>query len=118
MKRTSSMPSHLSAEVPSSAALRLRESPTLGVYVDNLTEVPVANFADVRDLMSAGLKARTVAATNMNNTSSRSHCIFTLKLSQTHEPSHDNALSEAAHVVPKVQGINIVSKQSRHLAYA
>jgi kinesin family protein 1 len=38
-------------------------------------------------LMDEGNKARTVAATNMNETSSRSHAVFTLLLSmKRHDP--------------------------------
>jgi hypothetical protein len=36
--------------------------------------------------MEEGIKSRTVAPTNMNATSSRSHAVFTLVLTQTLEP--------------------------------
>ncbi len=38
---------------------------------------------ELMTVMEAGSKSRTVAATNMNETSSRSHAIFTLVFSQT-----------------------------------
>lgn len=34
-------------------------------------------------LMDEGTKARTVASTNMNATSSRSHAVFTIEFTQT-----------------------------------
>jgi kinesin family protein 1 len=62
--------------------LRVREHPLLGPYVDNLEKMAVVSYEDIFDLMDAGNKARTVAATNMNSTSSRSHAVFTIVLTQ------------------------------------
>ena len=38
---------------------------------------------EIEDLMLEGNKSRTVASTNMNNESSRSHAVFTVVLTQT-----------------------------------
>lgn len=38
---------------------------------------------DINDLMSEGNKSRTVAATQMNAESSRSHAVFSIVLTQT-----------------------------------
>ncbi|CAO1639083.1 unnamed protein product [Sympodiomycopsis kandeliae] len=62
--------------------LKVREHPSLGPYVEDLSKLVVSSFADVESLMDEGNKARTVAATNMNETSSRSHAVFTLVLTQ------------------------------------
>lgn len=64
------------------ARLRVREHPTHGVYVQDLTIVAVNNYVEVGQLMSLGGRARTVAHTNMNETSSRSHAIFTITFRQ------------------------------------
>ncbi|XP_061620490.1 kinesin-like protein KIF1C isoform X1 [Phyllopteryx taeniolatus] len=66
----------------SQGTLRVREHPILGPYVEDLSKLAVTGFPDIRDLMDAGNKARTVAATNMNETSSRSHAVFTIVFSQ------------------------------------
>ncbi|KAM4754613.1 LOW QUALITY PROTEIN: kinesin-like protein KIF1C [Cyanocitta cristata] len=66
----------------SRGGLRVREHPLLGPYVQDLSRLAVASFADIADLMDSGNKARTVAATNMNETSSRSHAVFTIVFSQ------------------------------------
>lgn len=111
----------------SKAALKVREHPTLGPYVENLSKCAVQSFDDIEHLMDEGTKvrfarrriracgeglcgrgttpsrcmlaflqrdagwlthvpldqqARTVAATQMNETSSRSHAVFTLLLTQ------------------------------------
>jgi len=61
-----------------SASLRVREHPVSGPYVDGLTLVPVASFADVEQLLVAGSVGRRVAETALNAASSRSHAVFTL----------------------------------------
>ena len=40
-------------------------------------------FKEIDDLMVEGNKSRTVASTNMNNESSRSHAVFTVIITQT-----------------------------------
>ncbi|KAI4802323.1 hypothetical protein KUCAC02_020171 [Chaenocephalus aceratus] len=54
-------------------ALRVREHKVMGPYVDGLSRLAVACYTDIESLMSEGNKSRTVAATNMNEESSRSH---------------------------------------------
>ncbi|KAM3590621.1 uncharacterized protein V6R79_012900 [Siganus canaliculatus] len=66
----------------SQGTLRVREHPILGPYVEDLSKLAVTGFNDIQDLMDAGNKARTVAATNMNETSSRSHAVFTIVFTQ------------------------------------
>ncbi|XP_072232564.1 kinesin-like protein KIF1C [Leuresthes tenuis] len=66
----------------SQGTLRVREHPILGPYVEDLSKLAVTGFSDIQDLMDAGNKARTVAATNMNETSSRSHAVFTIVFTQ------------------------------------
>ncbi|KIJ19791.1 hypothetical protein PAXINDRAFT_166017 [Paxillus involutus ATCC 200175] len=61
--------------------LRVREHPSLGPYVEDLSKLVVSSYDEMMTLMDEGNKARTVAATNMNETSSRSHAVFTLLLS-------------------------------------
>ncbi|CAK5100080.1 unnamed protein product [Meloidogyne enterolobii] len=55
---------------PKNDNLKVREHPVLGPYVDNLEKIAVKSYEE------------TVAATNMNSTSSRSHAIFTIVLTQ------------------------------------
>merc|ERR1719397_1371099 len=58
--------------------LPIRFNAKRGAYVEGLTTHTVASFSDIKALMDAGLKNRTIAETGMNRMSSRSHCIFTL----------------------------------------
>ncbi|KAI9798952.1 MAG: kinesin-like protein Klp8 [Piccolia ochrophora] len=62
--------------------LKVREHPSTGPYVEDLAKLVVRSFQEIENLMDEGNKARTVAATNMNETSSRSHAVFTLTLTQ------------------------------------
>eukprot|EP01119_Soliformovum_irregulare_P009831 TRINITY_DN2369_c0_g1_i1.p1 TRINITY_DN2369_c0_g1~~TRINITY_DN2369_c0_g1_i1.p1 ORF type:complete len:1807 (+),score=664.88 TRINITY_DN2369_c0_g1_i1:153-5573(+) len=59
--------------------LKVRNHPTIGPYVEDLSKIAVNSFAEIDMLMDEGSKARTVASTNMNATSSRSHAVFTIE---------------------------------------
>lgn len=64
-------------------SLKVREHKVLGPYVDGLSKLAVACYKDIESLMSEGNKSRTVAATNMNEESSRSHAVFNIILTHT-----------------------------------
>ncbi|KAF0534292.1 kinesin-domain-containing protein [Gigaspora margarita] len=74
--------------------LKVREHPTLGPYVEDLSKLIANSFQDIENLMDKGNKARTVAATNMNETSSRSHAVFTLLLTQKRHDAETNMDTE------------------------
>ncbi|XP_062267616.1 kinesin-like protein KIF13B isoform X1 [Platichthys flesus] len=75
-------------------ALRVREHKVLGPYVDGLSRLAVACYKDVESLMSEGNKSRTVAATNMNEESSRSHGVFNIILTHTLMDMHSGTTGE------------------------
>lgn len=62
--------------------LKVREHPIMGPYVDNLTVYPALNFEDIEGYITLGGKYRATASTNMNATSSRSHAVFTVTITQ------------------------------------
>lgn len=70
--------------------LKVREHPSTGPYVEDLAKLVVGSFQEIEHLMDEGNKARTVAATNMNETSSRSHAVFTLMLTQKKKDAETN----------------------------
>ncbi|KAF2481426.1 hypothetical protein BDY17DRAFT_301324 [Neohortaea acidophila] len=74
--------------------LRVREHPATGPYVEDLAKLVVRDFGEIEHLMDEGNKARTVAATNMNETSSRSHAVFTLTLTQRRHDVETNMDTE------------------------
>ncbi|XP_076306917.1 kinesin-like protein KIF13A isoform X2 [Tachypleus tridentatus] len=61
-------------------SLKVREHNILGPYVDGLSTLAVSSYQDISNLMTEGNKSRTVAATNMNSESSRSHAVFNITL--------------------------------------
>jgi hypothetical protein len=65
-----------------SSALQIKECPRRGVYVKGLTEVCVMTQHEVIDLLCLGQQLRTVASTRLNNSSSRSHFLFFLEVTQ------------------------------------
>ncbi|XP_039229157.1 kinesin-like protein unc-104 isoform X5 [Drosophila yakuba] len=82
--------------------LRVREHPLLGPYVEDLSKLAVTDYQDIHDLIDEGNKARTVAATNMNETSSRSHAVFTIFFTQRRHDLMTNLTTE------KVSKISLV----------
>ena len=67
---------------PGNTGLKIRQHVTSGIYVENLTEVQVSSHEEIEQLIAEGNKARQVAATRMNDRSSRSHAILTIMLRQ------------------------------------
>ena len=63
--------------------LKVRNLPSMGPVVVGLTSVVVDKWEDCLQLIEEGTRNRSVAATKMNETSSRSHSIFRLKFIQT-----------------------------------
>ena len=61
-------------------SLMIIEDPSKGVYVPNLKEFKINNTNDLKKLISQGNKRRTMAPTNQNKFSSRSHAILQLSL--------------------------------------
>jgi hypothetical protein len=74
--------------------LKIRESPTEGPYVKDLTEIQVKNYSDILRYMRMGDSSRTTASTKMNDTSSRSHAVFTIMLKQIHHDYHTDETTE------------------------
>ncbi|KAI5821176.1 P-loop containing nucleoside triphosphate hydrolase protein [Pyronema omphalodes] len=62
--------------------LPVHEEKNRGVYVKGLLEVYVSSVEEVYEVMRRGGSARAVAATNMNQESSRSHSIFVITINQ------------------------------------
>ncbi|KAJ4372235.1 hypothetical protein N0V83_004009 [Neocucurbitaria cava] len=88
--------------------LRVREHPSTGPYVEDLAKLVVQSFPEIENLMDEGNKARTVAATNMNETSSRSHAVFTLTLTQKR---HDETTSMSGERVAKISLVDLAGSE-------
>ncbi|RAL14603.1 kinesin-3 family protein uncB [Aspergillus homomorphus CBS 101889] len=88
--------------------LRIRESPTEGPYVKDLTEVTVKNYEEIMRFMRKGDMSRTVASTKMNDTSSRSHAVFTITLKQIH---HDLSTDETTERTARIRLVDLAGSE-------
>jgi len=66
---------------PKKKDLKVREG-TNGVYIEGVTESYVSSFDDTINLLRLGESNRSIGATEMNKTSSRSHSVVLLTLTQ------------------------------------
>eukprot|EP00930_Biecheleria_cincta_P061592 TRINITY_DN47157_c0_g1_i1.p1 TRINITY_DN47157_c0_g1~~TRINITY_DN47157_c0_g1_i1.p1 ORF type:complete len:951 (-),score=192.66 TRINITY_DN47157_c0_g1_i1:14-2866(-) len=69
--------------VKESPLLEVRKHPVQGVFVPGLTGVNVKNYDDIEAVLDTGNSHRQIAATAMNASSSRSHAVFTMNVTQT-----------------------------------
>ncbi|CEM39802.1 unnamed protein product [Vitrella brassicaformis CCMP3155] len=80
-----------------SGGLKIRHTPQLGTYVQDLTEHPVDSYDAISKKLDEGTSNRTVGATLMNATSSRAHTVLTIKFKQISlDPDTKEALSQKA----------------------
>ena len=59
-----------------------------------MSKIPVESYDEIMKLMDEGNKSRTIAATNMNEVSSRSHAVFTLIFTQGTETKGTKQITE------------------------
>ena len=62
--------------------LKIREDPKTGVYVQDLSKFPCTSYDEISNILDKGNNNRTVAATQMNATSSRAHTVLTISFTQ------------------------------------
>lgn len=90
------------------AYLKIRESPTEGPYVKDLTEIQVKSYGEILKYMRMGDSSRTVASTKMNDTSSRSHAVFTILLKQIH---HDYRTDETTERQARIRLVDLAGSE-------
>ncbi|XP_022782679.1 kinesin-like protein KIF28P [Stylophora pistillata] len=81
--------------------LKVRQHPSKGFYVESLVSVPVKDYPDIESRIEEGTRNRTVAATNMNATSSRAHTIVAITFSQ-------KGANAAGQMMTKTSIVNLV----------
>lgn len=81
--------------------LKVRQHPAKGFYVESLVTVPVKDYPDIDNRIEEGTRNRTVAATNMNATSSRAHTIVAITFIQ-------KGKNEAGQMMTKTSIVNLV----------
>uniref|UniRef100_A0A2K5IXS0 Kinesin-like protein n=1 Tax=Colobus angolensis palliatus TaxID=336983 RepID=A0A2K5IXS0_COLAP len=85
-----------------------QEHHILGFCMQALSKLAGTSYADIADLMDCGNKARTVAATNMNETSSRSHAVFTIVFTQR---CHDQLTGLDSEKVSKISLVDLAGSE-------
>ncbi|WKX99065.1 hypothetical protein Q1695_014160 [Nippostrongylus brasiliensis] len=88
----------LSSKEPPKGGLKLREHPKTGFYVENLSSAPVNSYKEIEEMIEQGTKNRTIAATNMNATSSRAHTIVKLLFVQKSAKSGGGSTSKKSEI--------------------
>ena len=93
---------------PRKRNLKVRENPKTGPYVEGVSCIAVSNYAELSSLMHSGAAQRTIAATQMNAESSRSHAVFTLQLTVT---TVDEQTQLSSDVVSRVQLVDLAGSE-------
>ncbi|KAL8760189.1 MAG: hypothetical protein Q9199_000211 [Rusavskia elegans] len=88
--------------------LKIRESPTEGPYIKDLTDLPVKNYHELLRYMRLGDNNRTTASTKMNDTSSRSHAVFTIMLKQIH---HDLSTDSTTERMARIRLVDLAGSE-------
>eukprot|EP00039_Didymoeca_costata_P016630 m.300660 g.300660 ORF g.300660 m.300660 type:complete len:1171 (+) comp16422_c0_seq10:196-3708(+) len=88
--------------------LRVREHKILGPYVEGLQTLAVPNYEAIELLLAKGNARRTTAATAMNDTSSRSHAVFTMVST---EQWYDKATKRKAEKVSRLSLVDLAGSE-------
>ena len=62
--------------------LKVHENPKIGVFVKNLSKLPVNSYKEIENVIDMGNKNKTIGSTLMNATSSRSHTVIRIEVHQ------------------------------------
>ncbi|CAD8161308.1 unnamed protein product [Paramecium pentaurelia] len=74
--------------------LKIKEDRLRGIFVQNLTEIKVESPEEMKQVMLTGSNNRTIAATRMNERSSRSHSLFQIQVSEKNIKTDSSKLSK------------------------
>ncbi len=90
----------------------MKEDPGLGVYIAGCTEIYVTSIEECFDVMRQGGENRAVAATGMNEGSSRSHSLFIVFLSQ--KDSKSGTVKTGRFFLVDLAGTSALARASVH----
>jgi len=88
--------------------LKVREHKVMGPYVEGLARLAVAKYDAIKTLMDEGGKHRHVAKTKMNDTSSRSHAVFTVFFTQA---MYDPATKQTGERVSRINLVDLAGSE-------
>lgn len=73
--------------------------------VENLYNFECWDYQELLDLYHQGVKSKVMASHNLNNASSRSHCIFTVTVESTDPNNPDNT------IISKLQLVDLAGSE-------
>lgn len=76
---------------PANKNLEVRETISSGICINRLTEKKVTSFEEVMKYMEQGDEFRNIAATKLNELSSRSHTVFRISISSQEKVQGDSS---------------------------
>lgn len=79
--------------------LKVRDNPQTGPYVEDLSRCLIKSYEEFSNLLADGNAVRTVAATQMNATSSRAHTVFQIVFTKT---THDEETNKSSAMTSKI----------------
>jgi hypothetical protein len=95
------------------SGLPVRQHPTSGYfYPQGLRVVPVGSYNDIEHRISEGTENRTIAATNMNATSSRAHTVVTIYFNQIIKSQHGDTRKTSVINLVDLAGKKMTFKKS------
>jgi kinesin family protein 1 len=95
------------------AGLKVRDNPQTGPYVEDLSRSVITSFKEFDHLLAEGNSIRTVAATQMNSTSSRAHTVFQIVFTTT---THDEETNKSSAKTSKINLVDLAYVTSRTTA--
>lgn len=82
----------------------MRDNPQTGPYVEDLSRCLIKSYAEFTKLLDDGNAVRTIAATQMNATSSRAHTVFQIVFTKT---THDEETNKSSAMTSKINLVDL-----------
>ena len=89
-------------------ALKVRESPVIGPYVQGVTKMCMVNPEAILGLIEQGNENRKTGATQMNATSSRSHAMLVLNVCERFMNGEDDDVEHEDSDLERTSRLNLV----------
>lgn len=86
----------------------MRDNPQTGPYVEDLSRSVITSFKEFENLLGEGNAVRTVAATQMNATSSRAHTVFQIVFTTT---THDVETNKSSNKTSKINLVDLAGSE-------
>jgi len=88
--------------------LKVRDHPQTGPYVEDLSRALIKSYDEFQNLLTEGNAVRTVAATQMNATSSRAHTVFQIVLTMT---TYDEETKKSSSKTSKINLVDLAGSE-------